>query len=102
MFFQYLGVWYEIERNNIVFEVATKCENATYSANDNGTVGVWNQAVTDYSGYYSIRGIAIVKNASEPGALQVIFSDPRKILFVFYRLLIIYFVMEQLEKVIIM
>jgi apolipoprotein D and lipocalin family protein len=73
---QYVGLWYEIERNPIIFEIATKCENATYTANPNGTVGVWNQAVTDYSGYYSIRGIAIVKNASEPGALEVIFSDP--------------------------
>ncbi|CAF0930090.1 unnamed protein product [Adineta ricciae] len=73
---KYLGAWYEIERNNIIFEVASKCENATYTANDNGTVGVWNQAITEYSGYYSIHGIAQVKDPAEPGALEVIFSNP--------------------------
>ncbi|CAF2459638.1 unnamed protein product [Rotaria sp. Silwood2] len=73
---KYLGLWYEIERNNIIFEIASKCENATYTANDNGTVGVYNQAITAYGGYYSIRGIARVKDPSDPAALGVIFSNP--------------------------
>lgn len=79
-------MWYEIERNNIVFEIASKCENATYSANPNGTLGVWNQAVTAYGGHYNISGIAIAKNASEPAALEVIFSEPGQFLRMFDRL----------------
>ncbi|CAF1329326.1 unnamed protein product [Adineta steineri] len=75
---KYLGLWYEIERNDIIFEIASRCENATYTANDNGTVGVWNQAVTAYSGYYSIHGIARVKDPAEPGALEVIFTNPAR------------------------
>ncbi|UJR37308.1 hypothetical protein I4U23_030016 [Adineta vaga] len=75
---KYLGLWYEIERNNIIFEIASKCENATYTPNDNGTVGVWNQAITEYSGYYSIHGLARVKDPAEPAALEVIFSNPSR------------------------
>lgn len=75
---QYLGLWYEIERNDIIFEVASKCENATYTLNPNGTVGVWNQAVTRYSGYYSIHGIGVAKDPQNPAALEIIFTNPGK------------------------
>ena len=78
--YQYLGLWYEIQRNNIVFEIASKCENATYTANANGTLGVWNQAVTAYSGYYSIHGLGRVKDPSDPAALEIIFADPGNVL----------------------
>jgi apolipoprotein D and lipocalin family protein len=73
---KYLGLWYEVERNNIIFEIASKCENATYTANPNGTVGVYNQAVVAFTGYYTIRGIARPKDPAVPGALEVIFVDP--------------------------
>ncbi|CAF2043008.1 unnamed protein product [Rotaria magnacalcarata] len=76
---RYLGLWYEIERNNIIFEIASKCENATYTDNHNGTVGVYNQAITAYGGYYTIHGVAVAKDPSEPGALEVIFSNPPRI-----------------------
>lgn len=75
-----MGLWYEIERNNIIFEIASKCENATYTDNHNGTVGVYNQAVTAYSGYYTIHGVGIAKDPSNPAALEIIFSNPCKIL----------------------
>ncbi len=69
-----------MERNNIIFEIASKCENATYTANPNGTVGVFNQAVVALTGYYTIRGIARPKDPAVPGALEVIFVDPRNVL----------------------
>ena len=54
--------------------------NATYTANADGTVGVWNQAVNWLGDYTSIRGSAKVKNASEPAAFIVTFSA-RKIVY---------------------
>ncbi|CAF4884091.1 unnamed protein product [Rotaria sp. Silwood1] len=73
---KYVGLWYEAYRSDIVFEIGSKCVNATYTPNPDGTVGVWNQAVNWLGDYTSIRGTAKVKNASEPGAFIVTFDNP--------------------------
>lgn len=56
--------------------MGTKCVNATYTANADGSVGVWNQAVDRSGQYTSIRGTAQVKNADDPAALEVTFDNP--------------------------
>lgn len=76
-----MGLWYEIERNPIIFELLSKCENATYTDKHDGTLGVYNQAVVEYTGYYNISGYAKVKDPSDPAALEVIFYNPRKMIF---------------------
>jgi apolipoprotein D and lipocalin family protein len=73
---QYVGFWYEVYRSDIIFEVGSRCVNATYTPNADGTVGVWNQAVNFMGDYTSIRGSAKVKNASEPAAFIVTFDNP--------------------------
>jgi len=41
---RYLGQWYEIHRDKWTpFEILLGCDVATYTANDDGTVGVRNQ-----------------------------------------------------------
>ncbi|CAF2064696.1 unnamed protein product [Rotaria magnacalcarata] len=72
---QYAGLWYEAYRNTILFELGTKCVNATYTLNSDGSIGVWNQAVKFFGSRTSINGTAKVKNASEPGALSVTFPS---------------------------
>ena len=75
---QYLGFWYEGYRSNAIFEIGSKCVNATYTANPDGTVGVWNQDVNLLGDYTSIRGIAKVKDPSEPAAFIVTFDNPSR------------------------
>lgn len=77
--FQYLGQWYEVYRSNVVFEIGSKCVNATYTANPDGSVGVWNQELNWLDDYLSIHGNARVKNASEPAAFIVTFDNPSEI-----------------------
>ena len=60
------------------FQVGTKCVNATYTANADGTVGVWNQAINGAGQYTNIRGTARVKNSAEPAALAVTFDNPSR------------------------
>jgi lipocalin len=79
-----VGFWYEVYRSDIIFEVGSRCVNATYTPNADGTVGVWNQAVNFMGDYTSIRGSAKVKNASEPAAFIVTFDNPGKISFFFH------------------
>ena len=62
----------------MIFQVGTKCVNATYTANADGSVGVWNQAIDGLGKYTSIRGTARVKDPSEPAALVVVFDNPGK------------------------
>lgn len=40
---QYAGVWYENRKYFAIFELGQSCINATYTANGDGTVGVFNQ-----------------------------------------------------------
>ncbi|CAF1174293.1 unnamed protein product [Rotaria sp. Silwood1] len=75
---RYAGVWYEIYRNTIIFELGAKCVNATYTLNDDGSIGVWNQAVNLFGHYTSINGTAKVKNSAQPGALVVSFNSPNE------------------------
>ena len=78
---QYAGLWYEAYRSNgVIFEFGSKCVNATYTLNDDGTVGVWNQAINFFGQYSSIRGSAAVKNSIEPAALEVTFEKPSEFL----------------------
>lgn len=60
----------------MIFEIGSKCVNATYTANDDGSVGVFNQAIGFFGGYTSIKGSARVKNSMEPAALEVVFDKP--------------------------
>ncbi|CAF0997621.1 unnamed protein product [Didymodactylos carnosus] len=71
---QYGGFWYEFERSNIIFEIGSKCENATYNLNPNGTVGLLNQAINIWNQYVSYTGIATVKDPKEPAAFIVEFT----------------------------
>ncbi|CAF1177883.1 unnamed protein product [Adineta ricciae] len=73
---KYVGLWYEAYRSDIIFETGSRCVNATYSPNPDGSVAVWNQAVNLLDEYTSIRGTARVKNASEPAAFVVTFDNP--------------------------
>ena len=70
-------MWYEAYRSNgVIFEIGSKCVNATYTLNADGTVGVWNQAINLLGQYSTIRGSASVKNSMQPAALEVIFEKP--------------------------
>ncbi|CAF4744128.1 unnamed protein product, partial [Rotaria sp. Silwood2] len=55
---RYAGVWYEVYRNNILFELGAKCVNATYTVQDDGSIGVFNQAINWFGYYTSINGTA--------------------------------------------
>ena len=77
-FFQYAGFWYEAYRSNVIFEFGSRCVNATYTLNADGSVGVWNQEINWLDDYESIHGTARVKNASEPAAFVVTFDNPSK------------------------
>ncbi|CAF2923580.1 unnamed protein product [Rotaria sp. Silwood2] len=75
---KYVGLWYEAYRSNVIFEIGSKCVNATYTPNSDGSVGVWNQAINLFGHYTSIKGSATVKNSIEPAALQVTFDNPNQ------------------------
>lgn len=90
----------------MVFEIGSKCVNATYTLNADGTVGVWNQAINLFGKYSTIRGTASVKNSVEPGALEVVFDKPGKsslrTTLGSECLRLLYFDVEQAKRVIIM
>ncbi|CAM4827731.1 unnamed protein product [Rotaria magnacalcarata] len=73
---KYFGFWYEAYRNENFFEIGYTCSNATYTKNDDGSVGVQNQAHNFFGTYKSIFGTAKVKNASEPAAFELDFPKP--------------------------
>ncbi|CAF3246339.1 unnamed protein product [Rotaria sp. Silwood2] len=77
---RYAGVWYEVYRNTILFELGAKCVNATYTVQDDGSIGVFNQAINSFGYYTSINGTAKVKNSAQPGSLVVNFNSPTNIL----------------------
>ncbi|CAF1334064.1 unnamed protein product [Rotaria sordida] len=74
---RYAGVWYEVYRNTILFELGAKCVNATYTLQNDGSIGVFNQAINWFGHYTSINGTAKVKNSAQPGSLVVNFDSPR-------------------------
>ncbi|XP_041670425.1 apolipoprotein D-like [Cheilinus undulatus] len=69
---QYMGTWYEIEKLPAVFERG-KCNQATYSLLDDGTVKVHNAELLSNGKINSIEGVAQVKNSSQPAILDVSF-----------------------------
>jgi len=81
IFIQYVGFWYEAYRSDVIFEFGSRCVNATYTPNPDGSVGVWNQEISLAGDYTSIRGSAKVKNASEPAAFIVTFNTCEILLF---------------------
>nr|XP_033494020.1 gamma-glutamyl hydrolase-like [Epinephelus lanceolatus] len=69
---RYMGTWYEIEKLPAVFERG-KCNQATYTLLADGTVKVYNQELLSNGKMNSIKGIAKVKNSSQPAILGVNF-----------------------------
>ncbi|CAJ1081661.1 apolipoprotein D-like isoform X3 [Xyrichtys novacula] len=67
---KYMGTWYEIEKLPAVFERG-KCNQATYTLLDDGTVKVRNAELLANGKISSIEGVAKVKNSSEPAILDV-------------------------------
>jgi lipocalin len=59
----------------VVFEIGSSCVNATYTANPNGTVSVFNQDINLFGKYANIRGIARVKDPAVPAAFLVTFDN---------------------------
>lgn len=70
-----MGIWYELYRNDILFEAGMKCVNATYTLNSDNTVGVWNQATNWFGQHSSITGVARAKDPANPASLIVIFNN---------------------------
>lgn len=70
------GLWYKAYRSNAIFEISSKCVNATYVLNADSTVGVWNRAINRLGQYSSICGSTTLENSAEPGALDVTFGNP--------------------------
>ncbi|XP_065804887.1 apolipoprotein D-like isoform X1 [Labrus bergylta] len=69
---QYMGTWYEVEKLPAMFERG-KCNQATYSLLDDGTVKVRNVELLANGKISSIEGVAKVKNSSQPAILDVSF-----------------------------
>ena len=53
--------------------------NTAYTANPDGSVNVWNQAINLFGQHSSIKGSASIKNSMKPGALEVVFNSPGKL-----------------------
>uniref|UniRef100_UPI0037E96D8A apolipoprotein D-like n=1 Tax=Semicossyphus pulcher TaxID=241346 RepID=UPI0037E96D8A len=69
---KYMGTWYEIEKLPAMFEKG-KCNQATYSLLEDGTVKVRNAELLSNGKISSIEGVATVKNSSQPAILDVSF-----------------------------
>ncbi|XP_060920317.1 apolipoprotein D-like [Labrus mixtus] len=67
-----MGTWYEVEKLPAMFEKG-KCNQATYSLLDDGTVKVRNVELLPNGKISSIEGVAKVKNSSQPAILDVSF-----------------------------
>ncbi|XP_034562717.1 apolipoprotein D-like isoform X2 [Notolabrus celidotus] len=67
---KYMGTWYEIEKLPALFERG-KCNQATYSLLDDGTVKVRNAELLANGKISTIEGVATVKNSSHPAILDV-------------------------------
>ena len=70
----YSGLWYEISRDKYTFfEALQSCVTATYTANDDGTVGVNNQAYMPIRGWSGGKAIAVPADTGD-ASLIVDFS----------------------------
>ncbi len=75
---KYAGQWYEIARLPNSFEKGLKCTSAHYSLNENGTIKVVNQGVSEIDSNKKSEavGIAKVPDPKQPGRLKVSFFRP--------------------------
>ncbi|XP_042366803.1 apolipoprotein D-like [Plectropomus leopardus] len=69
---KYMGTWYEIEKLPAMFERG-KCNQATYTLLADGTVQVYNSELLSDGKINSIKGVASIKNSSQPAILDVSF-----------------------------
>jgi apolipoprotein D and lipocalin family protein len=68
----YLGVWYEIERVDYLFEAGLKCVKAEYGQLNSTAISVKNTGVNENSGEPSlVEGYAFIPNSAEPNKLVV-------------------------------
>nr|XP_012144193.1 PREDICTED: apolipoprotein D-like isoform X1 [Megachile rotundata] len=73
---KYAGKWYEVERYFAVFEFGGKCVTATYTMNDNGTIGILNKQISAITGVSSsIEGTAKPIGKSDDPKLVVTFPS---------------------------
>lgn len=74
---RYLGTWYEVARNDHRFERNMSNVSATYSKNDDGTIGVLNRGFKDDEQEWDdIEGVAKLKGDADQGWLKVSFFKP--------------------------
>ncbi|XP_068160651.1 apolipoprotein D-like [Antennarius striatus] len=69
---KYMGTWYEIEKLPAWFERG-RCNQATYELQEDETVGVLNAEILPNGNINSIKGVAKVKNVTQPAILGVSF-----------------------------
>ena len=62
----------------MVFQFGMKCVNATYTANADGTISMWNQAISGLGAYISSRAVARLKDPSNPAAMAIFYDNPSK------------------------
>ena len=64
---RYVGTWFEIQRDGpgTVFEYGSQCVTATYTAHDDGSIGVANRSWQWWTlaQYYTIKGDATCEGA---------------------------------------
>ncbi|KAL3286333.1 hypothetical protein HHI36_000841 [Cryptolaemus montrouzieri] len=73
---KYLGKWYEAEKYFSFFEIGGRCNSATYSLNEDGTVKVFNEELNSITGSQtSIEGVARFAGAAKDAKLLVRFPS---------------------------
>ncbi|VVC91147.1 unnamed protein product, partial [Leptidea sinapis] len=72
---RYLGKWYEAEKYFAIFEMGGKCITATYSAEDDGVIGVKNQQISTYTGMKSEIVGEATQESRDAGKLVVRFPS---------------------------
>lgn len=73
---KYIGLWYEIERSNVVFETELKCVTATYSFNSTNTINVRNYGLNKRTNIADIvNGFATIPDSNKPNQLLVQFPQ---------------------------
>jgi apolipoprotein D and lipocalin family protein len=75
---RYAGLWYEIARSPVPYEIGLVGVTATYTLNDDGTVGVLNRGrfLALDGPEFSIEGSARSTNPPDNSKLLVSFDEP--------------------------
>ena len=75
---KYSGFWYEVVKDRLnLYDLRNSCTTAYYTANDDGSVGVYNHGYSPKRGYGGITGKAVPSNVSGSGSLVVeFFGEP--------------------------